>query len=179
MRKWNAVITVLIMIFFLIHGIMGAFQLFGIGSDALKTLAWIAVGLLGIHTVIGIILTAESIRVWKKTGTGYFRQNLLFWARRLSGFAVLILMTFHMTSFGYQTEAGYRLREFNSLRLAANLLLVFSLLVHIISNVRPVLIALGSRRLKKWAGDILLILSVLLLVMAVSMIIYYLRWQRI
>ena len=41
MRKINAVLTVLILILFLLHGVAGAFQLFGAGSNTLKILGWI------------------------------------------------------------------------------------------------------------------------------------------
>ena len=53
MRKWNTILSVLMLLIFMIHGIMGSFMLNGVGSSAGKLLAWIGVGILVVHTVIG------------------------------------------------------------------------------------------------------------------------------
>ena len=60
MRKWNTILSVLMLLIFMIHGIMGSFMLNGVGSSAGKLLAWIGVGILVVHTVIGVILTVQS-----------------------------------------------------------------------------------------------------------------------
>ena len=177
MRKWNAILTAALLALFLAHAILGGFQLLGVGPTALKAAAWAALALALVHALIGVKLTADSIAVWKRTGAGYFRQNKLFWARRVSGFAVLVLLVFHMMAFGYQNGGAYRLRWFTTGKLAAQLLLALALAVHVIANVRPMLIAFGIRGLKKYAGDILFVLSVLLLFMAAAFVVYYLRWN--
>ena len=177
MRKWNAILTAAIMLLFLLHAILGGFQLFGVGATALKAVAWAALVLVAAHTLIGVKLTADSIKVWKKTGAGYFRQNKLFWARRVSGFAVMVLLVFHMTAFGYSNGGAYRLRWFTDFKLATQILLIVTLAVHVLMNVRPMLISFGVRGLKKYVGDILFVLSVLLLFMAAAFIVYYLRWN--
>ena len=46
MRKWNTSLSVLMLLIFMIHGIMGSFMLNGVGSSAGKLLAWIGVGIL-------------------------------------------------------------------------------------------------------------------------------------
>ena len=177
MRKWNAILTAAIMALFLLHAIFGAFQLFGVGPTALKAVAWAALVLVAAHTLIGVKLTADSLRVWKQTRVGYFRQNKLFWARRISGFAVMVLLAFHMTAFGTSNGGAYRLRWFTDFKLATQLLLIVTLTLHVLMNVRPMLISFGVRGLKKYAGDILFVLSVLLLFMAAAFVTYYLRWN--
>ena len=177
MRKWNAILTAAIMVLFLLHAIFGAFQLFGVGPSALKAVAWAALVLVVLHTLIGVKLTADSIEVWRRTGAGYFRQNKLFWARRVSGFAVMVLLVFHMTAFGYSNGGAYRLHWFTDFKLATQILLIVTLAVHVLMNVRPMLISFGVRGLKKYVGDILFVLSVLLLFMAAAFIVYYLRWN--
>ena len=177
MRKWNAVLTAAIMLLFLAHAILGGFQLLGVGGTAVKALAWSCAALIAAHTVIGIKLTADTLRVRKKTGVGYFRENTLFWARRVSGFAVMVLLVFHITAFGDYSGAQYRLRWFDTAKLVTQLLLTGTLALHILSNVKPVLISFGVRSLKERAGDILFILSVLLLFMAAAFIVYYIRWN--
>ena len=146
-------------------------------SGFMKGIAWTMTVLIGIHTLIGIRYTAESIRVWKKTKTPYFRENKLFWARRISGFAIMILLVFHVTAFGDNSGAAYRLAWFTAAKLITQLLLVLSIALHVITNVRPMLISFGIRSLKERVPDILAVLSLVLLFMAAGFVIYYLRWR--
>ena len=177
MRKVNAVLSAVILALCLIHGVLGAFRLLGGDNDVAKGLAWAAVVLIVIHAYIGIRLTAQTVRVWKATGVPYFRQNALFWARRISGFALMILLGLHVTAFGHTTAQGFRLQMFDRMKLMTQILLVLSMAVHVISNVRPMMIGLGIRSLKEHAGEILAVLSVLLFFMAAALVVYYLRWN--
>ena len=179
MRKWNAILTAAILALFLVHAILGGFQLFGVGSTAVKGIAWAALVLIVVHTAIGIKYTADTLRVWKKTGVSYFRENLLFWARRVSGFAVMILLVLHLTAFGDTSGGAYRLKWFDGARLTVQLLLVAAIALHVLTNVKPMLISFGVRSLKERTGDILFVLSVLLLFFASAFIAYYLRWNTL
>lgn len=91
----------------MIHGIMGSFMLNGVGSSAGKLLAWIGVGILVVHTVIGVILTVQSLQTAKQSGKMYLKQNAIFWARRASGLAILILLFFHIGLFGKVQNGTY------------------------------------------------------------------------
>lgn len=179
MRKANAVLSAAILALFLVHAVLGAFQLTGLGSTAAKWAAWAALILILAHTAIGVKLTADTLRVWKRTGVHYFRENALFWARRLSGFAIMVLLGFHMTAFGTGSGGAYRLRWFDGAKLFTQLLLAGAIAVHVISNVKPMLISLGVRALRPRAGELLVILSVLLLFMAAALIVYYIRWNTV
>ena len=167
MRKWNAVLSLAALVLFLIHGIAGSFLLLGPGSTALKVLARGMAVLVLIHTCIGIKYTADSLRVWRRTGAGYFRENQVFWARRISGLAILVFLLFHMTAFSAESEGFYRLQWFNAGKLA----------VHILTNIRPLMLSLGVKGGRRWLGDVLFVLAVLLLFMAAAFVIYYLRWN--
>ncbi len=177
MRKWNAVLSLTALVLLLIHGILGSFQLIGLGSTAAKALAWAAAALLAVHAVIGTKYTIDSLRTWKKTGAAYFRENRLFWTRRLSGFALLVFLLFHVTAFSSGSGEAYRLQWFTQARLVLQILMAASLAVHIITNIRPLMISLGLRGGRKWLADILFVLSVLLLFMAAAFVVYYLRWN--
>lgn len=177
MRKFNAVLTAVIMVFFLVHMILGSFQMMGIGGTVASAISWISAGLVGVHMIIGVKLTVDTLRAQKQAGASYFKENKLFWARRISGFAVMVLLFFHFTAFGKYVEGNYRLEFFNTGRLVTQILLVITLAVHIISNVRPMMISFGIRSLKEWIGDILFVLSVLLLFAAAAFVVYYLRWN--
>ena len=69
------------------------------------------------------------------------------------------------------------MRWFTDCKLATQLLLIAAIAVHVITNVKPMLISFGVLSLKKHVGDILFVLSVLLLFMAAAFIVYYLRWN--
>ena len=172
MRKWNTILSVLMLLIFMIHGIMGSFMLNGVGSSAGKLLAWIVV-----HTVIGVILTVQSLQTVKQSGKMYLKQNAIFWARRASGLAILILLFFHIGLFGKVQNGTYILFPFTTVKMVTQLLFVAAIFVHIFINIRPLLVSLGIISYKERRGDIYLILSVLLLFIAGAVIFYYIGWQ--
>ena len=180
MRKLNTILTVLIMILFLDHAIFGSLQMFGANNvTVMKVTSRICATLIFIHAVIGVKLTIDSIRVWSKTGAPYFRENGIFWARRISGLAVMILIFFHMFAFGHTVDGVYQLKPYTTGKMIAQILFILSIALHILTNVRPMLIALGARPLKRYVPDILIVLSIVLLVFTAAFIIYYLRWKAV
>ena len=92
MRKWNTILSVLMLLIFMIHGIMGSFMLNGVGSSAGKLLAWIGVGILVVHTVIGVILTVQSLQTAKQSGQLFLCHDVLFCAIRGSEITILIML---------------------------------------------------------------------------------------
>ena len=179
MRRLNAILTAMILLLFLLHAILGSFQLIGVGNTAVKGVAWVAAALTLLHALIGVKYTADTLRVRKKTGVGYFRENRLFWARRVSGFAVMVLLFFHFTAFGDSSGSVYRLKYFGTAKLTLQLLLAAAIALHVLTNVKPMLISFGVRSLRPRVGDILFVLSVLMLFFAAAFIVYFLRWNRI
>lgn len=168
------------MILFLDHAIFGSLQLFGANNVmVMKVTARICAMLIFIHAVIGIILTVESIRVWRKTGAPYFHENTLFWARRISGAAIMILMFFHMFAFSSTVNGVLQLKPFTTAKTITQILFVVSIAVHVLTNIRPLFIALGARSWKRFLPDVLVALSIVLIIFIVAFIIYYVRWQRI
>ena len=180
MRKWNALISMIILVLFLVHAAAGGMQLLGAlpGGDRLLTLAARALmTLIVIHVLIGIRLTADTLKAMKRSGVSYFRENKVFWIRRISGFAVFIFMIFHLLIFSGKNDGVYRLKFFGGMQLATQILLALSTAVHVVTSIKPLMLALGGRKLKDYAVDILLIASVLLLFAGAAFIIYYLRWN--
>lgn len=177
MRKINTILSVLLFLIFMIHGVMGSFMLLGVGSSAGKILVWAGMVVLVAHTVIGTILTFQTFKASKKQENNYLKQNAVFWARRASGLAILILLFFHIGLFGDVQDGVYILFPFTTVRLLAQLLLVAAFFIHLFINIRPLLMSLGIIRYKEWRGDIYLILSVLLLFITGAIIIYYIGWQ--
>lgn len=173
MRKLNTILSVLLLFICLLHGLMGSFMLLGISSGAGKFLAWIGVGILAAHTVLGLLLTAQTFRASRSGGKLYGKQNALFWARRTSGLAILLMLFFHIGVFGRVQDGVYILFPFTTVRLLTQLLLVASVFVHLLLNLRPLLVSLGIVRDKEQRGDLYLILSILVLFAAGSIILYY------
>ena len=176
-RKANAVITALIMLLFVVHGVMGALQMLGAPGTWHKTLARAAFALAVVHALIGIRLTVDTLKAQKKAGVSYPKANRLFWARRISGFALMILLVLHMGAFTGRVDGVVRLLPFGGFQLGVQLLLVMTLALHILMNVKPLLISFGITSLRERAFDILFVLSILLLFMAAGFVIYYLRWN--
>jgi hypothetical protein len=181
MRKWNAVITAGILLLFLVHLVTGALQTAGFlsgGNIWLKWISWVMLALIGLHMLIGIKLTADTLRIQQKSGASYPRENRLFWARRISGFALMAFLVCHVLIFSGTTENGaFRLHLFAGAELVTQILLIVSLGVHILTNLTPLLIGLGIRSFRTFLPDLLAILAVLLLVGGVGFVVYYIRWN--
>jgi hypothetical protein len=177
MRKVNTILSVLLIVIFMIHGIMGSFMLLGVGASAGKILAWIGVAILAAHMVIGVLLTVQTFKASKFGGKSYLKQNELFWTRRASGLAILIMMFFHIGLFGKMQDGEYILLPFTSVKLIAQLLLIAALFLHIFVNIRPLLVSMGVISFKERRIDIFLILAVLLLFMSGAVVFYYIGWK--
>ena len=177
MRKLNGIIAMIVLALFVVHGVLGALNMMNIATVIVKALSYTMLSLIIVHALISIGLTVSSVRTAAKTHAPYFRQNRLFWARRISGVLILALIFFHTTAFGYISGGVFRLVPFDIFRLMTQILFLLSIAVHIITNVKPMLITFGIKKLRPKAGDILFFVSAALLLMAAAFIIYYIRWQ--
>lgn len=180
MRKWNAILSNIILVLFLFHAVAGALGLMSLnpgGETMMEVVSWTLTGCIVLHIVFGIKFTLDSVSAARRSGVSYFRENKLFWARRISGFVIFFLMFFHVALFmGHRTNGAYRLNYFGPVQLILQILLVLSIAVHVITNVRPSLIALGLKSLRRYAVDLCIALSILFLFMGAAFFIYYLRW---
>ena len=179
MRKLNTIISLFLIILFLIHTIAGSFQMMKIipgGNELMKDLSYFMLFLIGMHIVIGIKLTLDSVKVGIKSGKFYFRENAVFWIRRITGFAMIMLIICHVLLFTSNGEI-FRLNDFNEVQLVFSILLVFTLLIHILANIRPLLISFGISGFRLYIKDILLVLAIISLFGAFAFVIYYLRWN--
>lgn len=173
MRKFNAILSLVLLVIILLHGILGSFMLVGVGGSVLKFLTYLGVlALLG-HTILGAILTVKTFKPQKKC---YLKQNAIFWLRRASGLAILILVGFHVGAFGTVQGGKYILFEYTARKFLLQLLLILSLLTHAITNVKPLLISLGVTDLKQRTYDITLALSIVGAFMIGAVVLYYVRW---
>lgn len=181
MRKVNAVLSAGILVLLLVHMVAGALQTAGFlpgGALAMQVLAWVMLGLVGLHTLIGIKLTADTMRLSKQSGVMYGKENRLFWLRRISGFAIMAFVVCHVLVFmGTSQNGAFRLHVFAGAELVTQILLVVSIAVHVLSNLRPLLIGLGIRRFRDILPDVLFVLSVILLAAGIGFVVYFIRWS--
>ncbi len=180
MRKWNGWISLFVLILLVIHGVAGGFQLFGLmsgGKTWHQVLSWVMIGLLAVHIVIGIVLTVDTLRTKTQKDTAYARENVIFWTRRISGFAMIILIVFHFLLFSQTGTESFRLSLFEGPQLAASLLLVLAAGIHVVTNIRPLLISFGARGWRKFVWDLLLIAAIVAVFCGAAFIVYYCRWN--
>lgn len=176
MRKLNLFIVVGMLVTFLVHAVMGALQLSGANANTLKSLAWVCVGLITAHIVVSVVLTIQTLYACKKSGTGYFRNNLMFWAKRITGFTIVIPLVMHLMIFHSESGDAFRLQVFTSGRMISQILLVVTIALHVMINIKPLLTGFGVKENRAFAGDIIFVLSVVLLLLAAAFVVYYLRW---
>ncbi len=181
MRRVNPIVTALIMLLFLVHMIWGGLLLAGIvkgGSRVFSVISMIMMILICLHVIISVKLTVDTIIASRKAGAFYFRENKLFLARRISGFALVFFIAVHVLIFNGSNEGGvYRLNPFGMAALISQILMVVCLVLHIVLNVRPLKIAFGFSDKRKESYDFAVVMAILLLIAAAAFLIYYLRWQ--
>lgn len=181
MRKWNAILSLGILVLFLVHSIAGAFQLAGRLSGGqlwLTVITWAMLGMTAVHAVIGCILTVQTLRSIKRSGASYYRENRLFWIRRSSGLAVMLLLAAHVLAFQViVTDGAVRLPLFGGTQLALQLLLVLTVGLHLLTNVKPLLFGLGAVKGKTFLPDLLVLTAILLAAAGAGFIVYYIRFN--
>ncbi|MDR2782903.1 MAG: hypothetical protein LBB48_03530 [Treponema sp.] len=157
----------------LIHGVIGGLTLLGLSRSMGKWIAWVGFGLIMLHVIFCTAFTVKAVKSGQISGKWYLRENALFWARRISGLCILVLVFFHFGLFGHMTAKGYVLYEFTTMRLAVQLLLGASLFTHIFINIRPLFISFGIPGYKKYKISVFFALSVFLLFCTTAVVCYY------
>jgi hypothetical protein len=177
LRKFNTILSALLIIIILAHAVAGSLILIGINYFTLKWLAYIGIILIIIHIILGLKFTFESMKSSNGYSLRYIKENTLFWTRRISGFGILILLFFHFGVFGQMVNGNYVVSEFTTIKMISQTLLLGFLFLHIFVNLRPLLISFGVKMNSKIKNEIFLILSIILLFITLAIMIYYIKWQ--
>lgn len=177
MRKLNGIIARIVVILFLIHAAMGCFMLQGRSSISCKPLTILLVAAVIVHGILGVISTISAIRSGSKSGKWYLRQNSVFWIKRLSGIAILLLLGFHVNVFVTSSNGVYFLKEFTLMGLISQILFVVAIFIHLYVSIEGMLIARGVLAYKERKKDWLLVLCIFMLMIVASIIMYYVQWQ--
>lgn len=175
MRKIYAYLTAVLVFFLLLHGICGSYVLIGIGKTGAPIFAKISLGLLVIHAAFGLFFTARTL--WRQVENGrpfYLWQNRLFWLRRLSGLAILCFLWCHFTLFGEMQGDTYVVHAFTTGRFLLHLGLWLSVSIHVLTNIKPLYVALGFTQVQKRTADTTFVCAVLLVLMLGMAVLYFL-----
>ncbi len=177
MRKCNTILSRVIIILVLLHAFMGSMTLLGISTVSFWQLSWLLLLAVLLHAVFGIVSTIPTIRSAKRGGRWYLRENAVFWIKRLSGIVVLILTVFHLSAYNASVNGVFFRREFTTCYMVSQLVFVMAIFVHLTVSLKSMLIAKGVISWKERRMDWMLVLSAFLLLFAVAIVVYYIRWQ--
>lgn len=180
MRRVNAILSVGIVLLLVIHAMSGGIQMIGNIAEApivLNKIARLMLVLVFVHMIIGTILTIQTLNVSKKAGVHYFRENRLFWIRRISGFVLIILVVLHLLWFLNTGVGIFVIGYFGIPRLVAQILMVLALALHLICNIKPISIGLGLYNESGYSKGVLELLTVIMLFCAAAFVVFYLRWN--
>ena len=163
MRKFNAILVLIIILLLIDHLVFGSLYMLGVNVKVFIPIALLLIALVLIHAVVSMIITVRAEKVGIKTHARYNKENKEFWLRRSSGMAILFFALAHFYSM-IKNEKGIpniaRMPRIFNLTLP---LLIFSVLLHLIANVRPMLIALGVRGIDKKEKIIKIIILLIML----------------
>ena len=178
MRKCNAIVSIVLVILLLIHLFIGIFVMLDIISYSpvwKKILSFVMVVLLVAHIIMGTILTIKSVsnRYSKK----YLSLNKKFWISRISAFVIIILGVYHIYFFMNKGSHVIRLKVFEGFQLLVSLIFVLSILIHVITNIRSMIISFGIDKIRKFSVNIGIVLLIVFIGAGLAFIWYYIRWN--
>ncbi|MBQ9058220.1 MAG: hypothetical protein IJ125_03430 [Atopobiaceae bacterium] len=177
MRKVNAIVSAALLIVFILHAVSGALLLSGASAQPQVIFSRILTLLLLVHLVIGVVLTVDGFRAIRASGVHYREATTRLLAVRLSGLAIAVFIGAHVASLWMPAGDVQRMSEFGLLQLVMNIAFVVAVAVHILCNIRPLLISLGIPLSSPRVLDIAIALSVVLCAGGIAFIIYFIRWQ--
>lgn len=178
MRKLNTCISLALCGLFTLHLVMGSFMLTGIGQNGGKYLALAGVVLLVAHVVLSGSSTGRTLRRLGRKGLfQYGRANGLFWLRRVSGLAIVVLLAGHIGLFGAVVDGQYILFDFTWPKALVQGAFLTALALHIGTNVRPLCVSLGWNRVQARCRDCYVSLGVMYVFSMLALGIYYVGWQ--
>lgn len=176
-RTLNSWIGKLLVLLFAVHGLAAGYMLAELTYISwVKSVGYAACGLLVLHGLIAIVLSLDAWRAGR-AGKWYWRENTIFWLRRLTGLALLIFLFFHFGAYGGMVGGRYQLREFTTVLYLAQLGLLLSCILHVGVSVKGMLIADGITKYGMWRNISFLILAALLVLMAAAVTMYYAAWN--
>ena len=176
MKKFNSVISLLLIIAVLAHGVLASLLMMGWVGNTMPIPAFISLGLLLIHIVLSCILSTKTIKDAVKSGDKYEIQNKMFIIRRVSGVLMMVFVIAHLVFyFGPQVE-NFKDTAMSVPQLVLLILLLISLIVHIVTNIRPLMVSLGVTSPTGVRVVLGLLIACALIAMAMAGVAFFLKW---
>lgn len=147
MRKINSIVTIILILLFLDHGIFGILNTLGVAKVFLPVARVLRIFLL-IHVIISIILTIRSEKVSFKTKAVYNKENKEYWMRRWTGLFIFVFFIAHMRTMKAGADGTAKLASTSTFGKISFILFVASIAAHLAINFRPLMISLGVKNHK-------------------------------
>ena len=155
MQKFHPIIAWMVLILLIIHLAMGCVTLLTPVFLVQGQFSYVFMGLVCLHGILAL---------WKVVRGGMWRDMLRYpnangryWLRVLSGAAILLLTLQHTQLFTIHTPFCVLLRPFGVPSLLWQLTLSAALAVHVLFNLRPLLLDSGmdpDARMQRWVRTV-------------------------
>ena len=172
MRKINTIIVLIIMLLLIDHTVFACMHLLGMNAGVLKPLAMMMLLFTVIHAIVSLLVTIKAEKVGISTKARYNKENRQFWSRRVSGVLVLVLALLHGHMMMKNGNGVPRIARMPKVFGLATPLLIVCIWIHLLTNVKPLLISLGVRNQDKKERIIKVLLTVLF-IFALGSYIYF------
>lgn len=151
MQKFHPIIAWVVLILFIVHLAMGCVTLLTSVFLVQGHFAYVFMGFVCLHGVLALWKVVRG-GAWRAM-LRYPKENGRYWLRVLSGAAILFLALQHTQLFTIRTPFGVLLRPFGTPSLLWQLALSAALAVHVLLNLRPLLLDSGidpDARAQRW-----------------------------
>lgn len=168
MQKFHPILAWLILLLLIVHLVMGSVTLLTPVFLINKPFVTVFFAMVCLHAVISLAKMLRKGRA--RNRFSYLKENGTYWLRVLSGLAILVLALIHTTLWVVHTPFGVIMREFGWSSLLLQMLFVATLTMHILLNIRPLLLDSAidpTGRAKRWMSGITVILAALAAVAAI------------
>ena len=177
MRKWNGRLAKLIIVLLLLHAMIGSFALMGLSVVYINPLAYLLAAAVMLHAALGGAATVSSLRSGARGAKWYLRQNSVFWIKRVTGIAILLMAFYHFSVYTGVENGEFVLKEFTAFRMATQIVFVLVIFIHIFVSVKGMLVAGGVVKFRERMWDWILVLSIFMLFFCVAIVTYYITWK--
>lgn len=173
MQKFHTLLAWLLVLLLVLHLILGAITLTTEIHLLQGLLPTVFLALVLLHAVLALY------KVSRKKGfshaMAYGKRNHLYWLRIFSGVAVLALVFVHRVLWTIETPFGVLLKDFEWPSLLVQMLFMGLLALHILLNIRPLLIDSGLDVQDKTKKRLGLFPALLFAAGAAAVVLYFLR----
>ena len=175
MQKFHTLLAWLILTLLLVHIALGTVTMLTAHFILQTQFVYLFLCLVLLHAALALwkVFHKKGARSWGR----YFSENKTYWLRVGTGVSMLVLVWFHMQLWTMKTGFGVLPKPFGTASLVIQLLFAAVLGVHILLNLKPLLIDTG---LPVSGGGRKLLTAALVLFVAVALIgaiLYYLGVQ--